>query len=75
MTQLTNKPRICLWFEHSAREAATFYASTFPDSFVGTALRAPTDYPDGKQGDELVVARASERAKGGERATQRAGSV
>ena len=55
MTQLTNKPRICLWFEHSAREAATFYASTFPDSFVGTALRAPTDYPDGKQGDELVV--------------------
>jgi predicted 3-demethylubiquinone-9 3-methyltransferase (glyoxalase superfamily) len=55
MTHRANSARICLWFEHGAREAATFYARTFPDSSVGTAQRAPADYPDGKQGDELVV--------------------
>ncbi len=55
MTKFANDARICLWFEHNAREAAEFYARTFPDSRVGTAQRAPTDYPDGKAGDELVV--------------------
>lgn len=47
--------RICLWYEGAAREAAEFYAATFPDSHVESAHRAPTDYPDGKQGDELTV--------------------
>jgi len=55
MSKSANDGRICLWYEHSAREAATFYARTFPNSSVGGAQRAPTDYPDGKQGDELVV--------------------
>jgi 2-polyprenyl-6-hydroxyphenyl methylase/3-demethylubiquinone-9 3-methyltransferase len=55
MTRSPDNARICLWYEHSAREAATFYARTFPNSFVGTAQDAPTDYPDGKAGDELVV--------------------
>jgi predicted 3-demethylubiquinone-9 3-methyltransferase (glyoxalase superfamily) len=55
MTTSASNGRICLWYEHSAREAATFYARTFPNSSVGTAQSAPTDYPDGKQGDELVV--------------------
>ena len=55
MSKPTDNARICLWYEHSAREAATFYARTFPNSSVGTAQKAPTDYPDGKQGDELVV--------------------
>ncbi len=36
-------------------EAARFYAETFPDSRVGTVLRAPGDYPSGKQGDVLTV--------------------
>ena len=50
-----HKNTICLWYEHDAEEAARFYAKTFPDSKVGTVLRAPGDYPDGKQGEVLTV--------------------
>ncbi|CAN7170823.1 VOC family protein [Rhizobium sp. LjRoot30] len=49
------KNSICLWFEKDAEEAARFYAETFPDSAVGAVIRAPGDFPDGKQGDVLVV--------------------
>ena len=45
----------CLWFDGDAREAAEFYAKTFPDSHVGKPMEAATDYPDGKAGDELAV--------------------
>lgn len=47
--------RICLWYDGTALEAATFYAQTFPDSTVGAIYRAPADYPAGKQGDVLTV--------------------
>jgi 2-polyprenyl-6-hydroxyphenyl methylase/3-demethylubiquinone-9 3-methyltransferase len=50
-----NKGRICLWYDHNAEEAAAFYARTFPSSAVGAIQRAPTDYPNGKAGDVLVV--------------------
>ncbi len=47
--------RICLWYNHNAEEAAAFYSRTFPDSAVGAVQRSPTDFPDGKAGDVLVV--------------------
>ncbi len=47
--------RICLWYDRDALAAAQFYARTFPDSAVGTTATAPTDFPDGKAGDLLVV--------------------
>jgi predicted 3-demethylubiquinone-9 3-methyltransferase (glyoxalase superfamily) len=49
------KNTICLWYDGGAEEAARFYAETFPDSAVGTVLRAPGDYPSGKKGDVLTV--------------------
>ena len=52
---MVSKNTICLWYDGAALEAANFYANTFPDSAVGATLRAPSDYPDGKQGDVLTV--------------------
>jgi 2-polyprenyl-6-hydroxyphenyl methylase/3-demethylubiquinone-9 3-methyltransferase len=52
---MTSKNTICLWYDGTALDAATFYAETFPDSTVGTVCLAPDDYPAGKQGDVLTV--------------------
>ncbi|MGN6525551.1 MAG: VOC family protein [Burkholderiaceae bacterium] len=49
------KNTICLWFDGTALDAATFYAETFPDSRVDAVHRAPGDYPAGRQGDVLTV--------------------
>jgi predicted 3-demethylubiquinone-9 3-methyltransferase (glyoxalase superfamily) len=49
------KNTVCIWYDREAEEAARFYAETFPDSRVGSILRAPSDYPDGAAGDVLVV--------------------
>jgi 2-polyprenyl-6-hydroxyphenyl methylase/3-demethylubiquinone-9 3-methyltransferase len=49
------KTRICLWYNGNAEEAFKFYAATFPDTRVEDVQYAPGDYPDGQQGDALVV--------------------
>ena len=51
-----NKMTTMLWFDNGeARNAAEFYAKTFPDSHVGEALDSPTDTPSGPEGQELLV--------------------
>ena len=47
--------KVCLWYNGTAEDAASFYAETFPDSAVGAVMRAPGDFPSGKQGDVLTV--------------------
>ena len=49
------KNTICLWYDGGAEDAARFYAATFPNSSVGAAHEAPSDFPGGKAGDPLTV--------------------
>jgi predicted 3-demethylubiquinone-9 3-methyltransferase (glyoxalase superfamily) len=55
MSSSPPKATVCLWFNNDAEEAANFYSKTFPASRVRGITRAPGDYPDGKQGNVLVV--------------------
>jgi 2-polyprenyl-6-hydroxyphenyl methylase/3-demethylubiquinone-9 3-methyltransferase len=52
---MVSRNTICLWYDGTALDAATFYARTFEDSAVGAVHRAPGDFPSGKQGDVLTV--------------------
>ena len=52
---MTSKNTICLMFDKDAQGAASFYAATFPDSKVTAVHNAPSDFPDGKQDDVLIV--------------------
>jgi predicted 3-demethylubiquinone-9 3-methyltransferase (glyoxalase superfamily) len=45
----------CLWFDGRAREAATFYASIFPNSSIQDNWVAPTETPGNEQGSEVLV--------------------
>jgi predicted 3-demethylubiquinone-9 3-methyltransferase (glyoxalase superfamily) len=52
---MPSRNTICVWYDGAAEQAAHLYARTFPDSSVGAILRAPGDYPSGKEGDVLTV--------------------
>lgn len=52
---MTHKNTICVWYDTEAEEAATFYASVFPDSHVGAVYRSPLDNPGNKAGDVITV--------------------
>ena len=49
------KNTIFLWYDKDAEGAARFYTQTFPGSAMGRIVRAPSDYPSGKEGDVLTV--------------------
>lgn len=55
MSRTTSRNTICLWYDGTALDAATFYAATFADSEVGAVHRAPGDFPSGHEGDVLTV--------------------
>ena len=47
---MANKMTTCLWFNKGeARKAAEFYATVFPDTHVGPAHDAATDFPGGNR--------------------------
>ncbi|AWH18284.1 hypothetical protein C1922_13745 [Stenotrophomonas sp. ZAC14D2_NAIMI4_7] len=52
---MAHRNTICVWYDKDALAAATFYAQTFADSAVTAVHAAPSDYPDGREGDVLMV--------------------
>jgi predicted 3-demethylubiquinone-9 3-methyltransferase (glyoxalase superfamily) len=53
---MADKMVTVLWYDNNeARNAAEFYARTFPDSHVGKGLASATETPSGPQGQEIIV--------------------
>ncbi len=51
MTKLTT----CIWYNHTAEEAANFYASVLPDARVTAVHQTPADTPSQKAGEVIIV--------------------
>lgn len=45
----------CLWFDGKAEEAAEFYVSLLPDSYIDQKMKSPSDWPAGKAGEVILV--------------------
>ena len=45
----------CLWFNHTAEEAARFYTGLLPDSAITRIQKSPADTPSGPAGMVIVV--------------------
>ncbi len=52
---MTQKITPCIWYNHTAEEAANFYVTLLPDSRVVNVQRTPADTPSQKAGDVIVV--------------------
>jgi predicted 3-demethylubiquinone-9 3-methyltransferase (glyoxalase superfamily) len=50
-----NKVTPCLWFNGTAEEAAQFYTTVFPNSYVTKVHRSAADTPSGPEGMVLTV--------------------
>ncbi|MBI3923941.1 MAG: VOC family protein [Armatimonadetes bacterium] len=50
-----SKITTCLWYDSDAEEAARLYTSLVPNSAITRVSRAPSDFPNGKAGDVLMV--------------------
>lgn len=50
-----DKLTTCVWYNHTAEEAANFYVSLLPDSRITSVQRTPADTPSQKAGDVIVV--------------------
>jgi predicted 3-demethylubiquinone-9 3-methyltransferase (glyoxalase superfamily) len=50
-----DKLTTCIWYNHTAEDAANFYVSLFPDSRITRVQRTPADTPSQKAGDVIVV--------------------
>jgi predicted 3-demethylubiquinone-9 3-methyltransferase (glyoxalase superfamily) len=55
MAQINSKVYTCLWFDHTAEEAANYYTSLIPDSRIDAVHRSPADTPSGPAGMVLLV--------------------
>jgi predicted 3-demethylubiquinone-9 3-methyltransferase (glyoxalase superfamily) len=45
----------CIWYNHTAEEAANFYASVLPGSRVTAVQKTPADTPSQKAGEVITV--------------------
>lgn len=52
---MTNQFVTCIWYNHTAEEAANFYASVLPGARVIAVHRTPTDTPSQKAGEVITV--------------------